>query len=48
MEPITLFVIYISGIIVGGGGLGYYLDNRSKDYYQKIQQYVDKKFRFQF
>ena len=26
MEPITLFAIYTFGLIIGGVGLGYYLD----------------------
>ena len=48
MEPITLFAIYTSGLIVGGVGFGYYLESRSKDYYQKLQQYVDNNFVLRF
>jgi|TARA_B110000879_G_scaffold210305_1_gene300087 hypothetical protein len=48
MEPITLFAIYTFGLIIGGVGLGYYLESRSKDYYQKLQQYVDDNFRLHF
>ena len=48
MEPITLFAIYTFGLIIGGVGFGYYLESRSKDYYQKLQQYVDNNFVLRF
>ena len=48
MEPITLFAIYTSGLIIGGVGLRYYLENQSKVYYQKLQKYVDDNFRLYF
>lgn len=48
MEPITLFSIYMSGILVGSVGIGYYVNTLSKHYYQQLEQYLDDNFVFHF
>jgi len=48
MEPITLFSIYMSGILVGSVGIGYYVNTLSKRYYQQLEQYLDDNFVLHF
>ena len=48
MEPISLFSIYMSGILVGSVGIGYYVNTLSKRYYQQLEQYIDDNFVLHF
>lgn len=48
MEPITLFAIYTSGIIIGTVGIGFYINERSKDYYQNLKHFIEDNFVLRF
>lgn len=46
MEPISLFSIYATGFIVGGIGIGYYIENYSYLLYERLEQYIEDNFVF--
>ena len=48
MEPISLFSIYASGIVIGSVGIGYYVNTLSKRYYHQLEQYLDDNFVLHF
>jgi len=48
MEPITLLVIYTTGLIIGSVSIGYYIENYSNVLYKKMEVYLDDNFVLHF
>ena len=48
MEPIALFSIYASGIVIASVGIGCYVNTLSKRYYHQLEQYLDDNFVLHF